>query len=264
MNTERVTSADGTSLAFERQGSGPPLILVGGAFCDRTARASGTPLAALLSPEFTVFSYDRRGRGDSTDTADWSLAHEIEDMAALIRAAGGSAFVYGISSGAVLALAAAVHELPISKLALYEPPIVLDARRAAPLRDVARELEAHTAAARRAEAAELFLTQVVQVPVPVVAQMKQAPLWPSLEALAHTLSYDVRITTLASELIARASSVRAPTLAIYGELCPLWMRDGIRALSDALPTADQRMLAGQTHDVDPRALASVLREFFGA
>lgn len=264
MKIQRVTSADGTSIAFEREGNGPPLILVGGAFCDRHARASGSPLAALLASEFTVLSYDRRGRGDSGNSADCSLSREVEDLAALIREAGGSAFVYGISSGAVLALAAASHELPISKLALYEPPIVLDAKRASQLGEVARELEGHTATGHRSEAAELFLTQVVQVPSHVVAHMKQAPMWRGLEALAHTLSYDVRITAFAPELVKRASSVRAPTLAIYGEACAPWMSDGIRALSTALPAGSCRVLAGQTHDVDPQVLAGALREFFSA
>jgi pimeloyl-ACP methyl ester carboxylesterase len=264
MNIQRVTSADGTPIAFERAGNGPPLILVGGAFCDRKARASGTPLAALLAPHFTVFSYDRRGRGDSGDAPDWAIEREVEDLAALIREAGGSAFVYGISSGAVLAFDAALRELSIPRLALYEPPLLLDACRAKQFGDLAQQLRDHAAAGRRSEAAELFLTQVVQVPPPAVAQMKQAPMWRGLEALAHTLSYDVRITALAPTLLARASSVRARTLALYGEASPPWMRDAIRTLSDAIPTGSRGMLAGQTHDVDPKLLASALVEFFGA
>lgn len=264
MTIERVSSADGTSIAFERTGDGPPLVLVGGAFCDRTARASGTPLAALLSPHFTAISYDRRGRGDSSDSANWALEREIEDLGAVIRAAGGSAYVYGISSGAVLGLAAAARELPISKLALYEPPLMLDPGRAAVFGDLAEQLRGHAAAGRRSEAAELFLTRVVQVPSPAVAQMKQGPMWRGLEALAHTLSYDVRITALTPALLDQAPGAHAETLALYGEACPPWMRDAILALAKAMPKGSARMLAGQTHDVDPQLLANALREFFGA
>lgn len=261
--SERVDSADGTPIAFETDGSGPPVILVGGAFCDRKARASGAPLAALL-PNFRVFSYDRRGRGDSGDSPDWAIEREIEDLEALLRAAGGSAFVYGMSSGAVLALAAALHELPITKLALYEPPLVLDSQRAAQLASMTEELQQHRAAGRRSEAAELFLTEAVQVPAMVVAQMKQAPMWRGLESLAHTLSYDARITALGAALLDRAPTLRVPTLTLYGEASPAWMREAVLRLSDALPRAEPGVLAGQTHDADPRLLAQALTQFFNA
>ena len=264
MSIDRVTSADGTSIAFEKTGQGPAVILVGGAFCDRGARAAGTPLAALLAPRLTVLSYDRRGRGDSGDTPNWALEREVEDLEALIRAAGGSASVYGISSGALLALAAAARELPIRKLALYEPPVVLDETRAKQFEDLAAQLQQQAAAGHRSQAAELFLTRVVMVPEPAVAQMKQAPLWRGLESLAHTLSYDVRITALGPTLLERASAVRATTLALHGDACPPWMRDAIRALGDAIPGASLRVLAGQSHDVDPKLLAGVLSEFFSA
>ncbi|MET0790320.1 MAG: alpha/beta hydrolase [Polyangiaceae bacterium] len=264
MKIPHVTSADGTRIAFESAGKGPPLILVGGAFCDRKARASGTPLAALLAPHFTVFSYDRRGRGDSADTPDWAIEREVEDLAALIREAGGSAFEYGISSGALLGLTAAVRQLAIPKLALYEPPLLLDASRAKQFDDLAEQLQGHAAAGRRSEAAELFLTRVVQVPAPAVAQMKQAPLWRGLESLAHTLSYDVRITALGPALLDRAPLVRAATLALCGTACPPWMHDAIRALSEAIPAGSQRVLEGQTHDVDPQVLTGALLEFFSA
>lgn len=264
MSIDRVTSADGTSIAFEKSGHGPPIILVGGAFCDRGARASGTPLASFLSLGFTVYSYDRRGRGGSGDTPNWSLEREVEDLAALIQAAGGSASVYGISSGALLALAAAERELPILELALYEPPVLLDESRVKQLEDLAEQLQELATSGRRSDAAELFLTRVVMVPAPAVAQMKQAPMWRGLESLAHTLSYDARITALGPTLRERASSVRATTLALYGEACPPWMRDAIQALSHAIPGARSRMLAGQSHDVDPKVLAGVLSEFFRA
>ena len=264
MKPKTVTSADGTSIAYEIVGEGPPLILVGGAFCDRTARASGTPLAQLLAPRFTVFSFDRRGRGDSTDTADWAIEREVEDLAALIAEAGGASFVYGMSSGAVLGLAAAVQQLAIPKLALYEPPLMLDPARARSFSELAKRLHESSAAGRRAEAVELFLTQAVQVPAPAVAQMQQSPIWRGLESLAHTLSYDARIAALAPSLLERAASVRSTTLALHGDSCPPWMREGIQALAAALPAASVRTLVGQTHDVDVSVLALALAEFFSA
>jgi len=259
----QVRSTDGTSIAFETTGEGPPLILIGGAFNDRHAKASGTPLAALLAPHFTVFSYDRRGRGDSSDTPPYAIEREVEDLGAVIDEAGGRAFVYGISSGGLLALEAAVRELPIDKLALYEAPLVLDANRRPP-ESLAAELAALSAAGRRSEAAELFLTRVVGVPPQVIAGMKQTPMWRELEALAHTLSYDVRITAGAVALSERASSVHAPTLVLDGGASPPWMHDGSRRLAGAVPNGRYRTLEGQTHDVDLGVLAAALDEFFRA
>jgi pimeloyl-ACP methyl ester carboxylesterase len=260
---KKVQSADGTSIAFESAGKGPPLILIGGAFCDRRAKASGTPLAALLSSHFTVFSYDRRGRGDSSDTPPYAVEREVEDLAALIAAAGGRASLYGISSGGLLAAEAAARALPVDKLALYEPPIVLDASRR-PSESLATELADLAAAGKRSDAAELFLTRVVGVPPPVVAGMKQAPMWRGLEALAHTLSYDVRITSGAPALLARASSIRAPLVVLDGSGSPPWMHDGALALAAAVTSGRTRTLEGQTHDVDPAVLAAALKELLGA
>lgn len=256
---KKVRSADGTLVAFEVEGSGPPLILIGGAFCDRHAKASGTPLASLLSSRFQVLSYDRRGRGDSGETPPYAIEREVEDLAALIEETGGKASLYGISSGGVLALEAAVRKLSIDKLALYEPPLVSEPGRLP--ESVATELEALSAAGQRSEAAELFLARVVGVPQPVITGMKQAPMWRGLEALAHTLSYDVRITLRAPALVEGASSVRLPTLVMNGSSSPAWMQEGARKLAGAAPAGRHLALEGQTHDVDPTALALALREF---
>src|SRR5256885_6744806 len=175
---EKVRSADGTLIAFERSGEGPAVIVVEGAFCDRGTSA---PLAALLAPHFTVFAYDRRGRGDSGDTAPYAVARELQDLDAVIAAAGGSAFAYGMSSGAVLALEAAARGSAISKLALYEPPLI-------PGRpDFAARLAELVAAGRKGAAAEYFMTEAVGIPGEVVAQIRQAPMWPGMERIAHTL-----------------------------------------------------------------------------
>ncbi|MBN9685888.1 MULTISPECIES: alpha/beta fold hydrolase [unclassified Corallococcus] len=261
MSIHTVTSADGTSIAFETTGKGPPLILVGGAFCDRTAASSGTPLAALLAHRFTVFSYDRRGRGDSGDTPPHAPEREGEDLAALIAAAGGSAAVFGISSGGLLALDAAVRGLPIPKLVAYEPPVILDVERAQAFEVLATQLDEAARGHRRAEAVELFLTRVVQMPAPAVAQLRKAPMWAGLEQLAHTLSYDLLITARGPSRLEQVPAVRAATLVMDGGASPGWMREANQTLARAIPGARHRTLEGQTHAVDPKALARALEEF---
>ncbi|NOK15830.1 alpha/beta hydrolase [Corallococcus carmarthensis] len=261
MNT--VKSADGTSIAFETTGKGPPLILVGGAFCDRTAPASGTPLAALLAQRFTVFSYDRRGRGDSEDTPPHALEREVEDLAALITAAGGSAAVFGNSSGGLLALDAAARGLSIPKLVVYEPPVILDEGRARAFEDLAKQLDDAAAGNRRSEAVELYFTKVMQMPASAVAQMRKAPMWAGLEHLAHTLSYDLLITARGPLRLEQVSAVRAATLVMEGGASPGWMREAIQTLARAIPNARHRTLEGQTHAVDPKALAQALEAFLG-
>jgi pimeloyl-ACP methyl ester carboxylesterase len=260
---KKVRSADGTSIAFEISGEGPPLVLVGGAFCDRSARASGTPLAALLASKFTVYSYDRRGRGDSGDTPPYAVARELDDLAALLHEAGASAYVFGNSSGAILALEGALQGLPISKLAMFEPPLLLDATAPKPPKDLAAHLAELAGSGRRSEAAELFLTKVVAVPAPFVAHMQKSPAWRALEALAHTLAYDVMLTARGPALVAKAPSLRIPALALAGTASPPWMQEGVRALADAVPHGKARYqpLEGQTHDVDPKVLAQALESF---
>lgn len=259
----KVRSNDGTPIAFKRSGDGPPLILVGGAFNDRHSRAAGAPLAKLLVPHFTAFTYDRRGRGDSGDTPPYAVEREVDDLQALIAEAGGSAFVYGHSSGAVLALEAAARGLAITKLALYEPPFLVDDSRPRPPADLAAQLTRLISSGRRGDAVELFLTKGVGMPIDVVAQMRTSPFWPELAGMAHTVVYDVTITGDLSLLSGRLASVTAPTLLIDGSDSPPWMRHGAQTVADALPDGQYRTLAGQTHDVSPEALAPVLKEFFG-
>ena len=175
----KVTSHDGTPIAFERSGNGPPVILVLGAFNDRS---SGAPLAASLAQRFTVLNYDRRGRGESGDTPPYAVEREIEDLDTLISAAGGSACVFVHSSGATLALQAAARGLAITRLALHEPPIVVGDERPRPPADLAARLAAWVATGQRGEAVELFQTAGVGIPIEVVARMRTAPFtqcWPS-------------------------------------------------------------------------------------
>jgi pimeloyl-ACP methyl ester carboxylesterase len=261
MSIETVRSADGTSIAFETTGKGPALVLIGGAFCDRSAPTSGTPLAALLAHRFTVFSYDRRARGDSTDTAPWSLEREIEDIGAILEAAGGSAAVFGNSSGGLLALDAAARGLSISRLALYEPPVILDPERARSFEALATELDDAVANHRRADAVELYFTKVMQMPAGVVTNMRRSPMWSGLEHIAHTLGHDLRITASGPARLDRASSVRAETLVMSGGASAGWMRDALQTLAQAIPSGRHETLEGQTHAVDPKALASAIEAF---
>lgn len=255
----KVHSSDGTSIAFDRSGKGSPIILVVGAFNDRS---TGAPLAKLLEEHFTVFTYDRRGRGDSGDTAPYALDREIEDLEALIKEAGGSASVFGYSSGATLSLKAAAHGLAITKLALYEPPLLVDDSRPRPPEDMAAQLAGLIAAGRRGEAVELFQTEVVGIPFEVVAQLRHAPFRPALEDMAHTLVYEMTIIGDLSVPTELAASVAIPTLVMDGGDSPAFMRNGGQALVDALPNGQYRSLSGQTHDIVPGVLAPVLEEFF--
>ncbi len=247
-----VTSKDGSLIAFDRSGEGPAIILVVGAFNDR---ATGAPLAQSLERRFTVFNYDRRGRGESGDTAPYAIEREIEDLEALIAQAGGSARVFGYSSGAILALRAAAHGLAISQLALYEPPPT-----GARAGQIAPQLTELITAGRRGEAVELFQTEAVGIPAAVVAQMRNAPFRPALEKIAHTLVYE---STLLKPLpTGLSASVRVPTLVIDGEQSPPVMRQAAQSLAEALPAGRYRTLPGQGHDIVPAAVAPVLEEFF--
>jgi pimeloyl-ACP methyl ester carboxylesterase len=261
---EEVISKDGTTIAFDRSGDGPAIVLVGGALSDRSAAAD---LATELAPRFRVTAYDRRGRGDSGDTAPYAVHREVEDIEALIVAAGGNAFVFGHSSGAVLALEAA-RSLPgrITRLALYEPPFIVDDNRPPLPADYVTRLEALVSAGRRGDAVEYFMTTGPGVPSEVVSGMRGEPFWPSLEAVAHTLVYDVTILGDAMAggpaPLQRWASVTVTTLVMDGGGSPDWQRNAARALSEVLPDARHRTLEGQGHGADSKVLALALEAFF--
>jgi pimeloyl-ACP methyl ester carboxylesterase len=253
-----ITSKDGTSIAFDRLGAGPPVILVCGGSTDRMANAG---LAERLASDLTVFNYDRRGRGDSGDTPPYAVEREVEDIAAVIDASGGSACLYGTSSGAVLALEAAASGLTVTRLALWEPPFVLDESARPPADQVERYNEM-IAEGRRGDAVEYFMSKVVGLPPEFVAQARSQPFWQAQEALAHTLAYDATIMGDYSLPTERAAAVTAPTLVIAGGADFGWMRETAQALAEALPDGRSQILEGQGHDVDPSVLAPVLEEFF--
>jgi pimeloyl-ACP methyl ester carboxylesterase len=256
-----VTSADGTTIAFDQFGGGEPIITAAGAFNDRSTT---DPLARALAQQFTVVNYDRRGRGDSGDAPKYSVEREIEDLDALIVEVGGSAAVFGYSSGAILALKAAANGLAITKLALYEPPFAIGDSRPRPPADLNVRLSELVSADRRGEAVELFQTEVIGMPPEVVAQLRNAPFRAAMEGIAHTLVYDAAIVadlTLPTDLVA---SITTPTLVIDGEHSPPVMREAARAVADALPNGQLRSLAGQDHTIDPEATAPILADFLTA
>jgi pimeloyl-ACP methyl ester carboxylesterase len=260
-----VTSADGTTIGYTREGQGPSLILVDGALCSRSFGPM-PKLAARLAPYFTVYTYDRRGRGESGDTAPYHADREIEDIEALIQAAGGHAYVHGTSSGAVLALKAAIRLSAITKLAVYEPPLVVDATRP-PMPDrYMSELEALVAAGRRGDAVKMFM-RFVGTPAIFTAVLPVTPVWPKLKAVAHTLPYDVGILAgyQRGEPLdpAEWAAVKVPVLVADGGKSPAWMRNGTSSMAAILPDARHRTVPGQTHMVKPEALAPVLTEFYG-
>ena len=263
MNT--VRSKDGTTIAFDRTGEGPAVILVGGAIQHRAIDPSTARLAELLSSTFTVVHYDRRGRGDSGDTAPYAVERELDDIDALIQDAGGSASLFGMSSGAVLSLDAAERGLAVTKLALYEPPFMVDDTRPPVPQDYRARLSAMLSEGRRGDAVELFMTEAVGMPAEAVPPMRGAPFWPGLESVAHTLPYDDAIMgdlTSGKPLPpARWAGVTIPTLVIDGGESPAWARNAVQAIVDVLPQAERRTLDGQTHQVDPEVLGPLLGEF---
>jgi pimeloyl-ACP methyl ester carboxylesterase len=259
-----VQSKDGTTIVFDQTGTGPAVILVGGAMATRKFDGA-VQLAEILAPQFTVIIYDRRGHGDSDDQPPYAVAREIEDLAALINEAGGSALVYGHSSGAAVALEAAVSGLAITKLAMFEPPYVAeDSPANCPPADAVAKLTELAASGRRGDAVEYFMVDVMRIPAQFVTPMRDTPMWPGLEKEAHTLAYD--ITLLGDWLVPRerVAGLTLPTLVMDGENSPPMLRNAVQAVADALPNARRVTIAAQGHDVAPATIASVLTEFFKA
>lgn len=258
-------SKDGTAIAYSKVGQGPALILVDGALCYR-ASGPNTPLAAQLSDRFTVYTYDRRSRGESGDGGAYAVEREVEDIDALIREAGGTAHLYGISSGAALALETANRGLAVRKLALYEAPFIVDEIRRPVSGDYLPRLEALLAADKRAAAVKHFMKDAVGLPGVIVAMMGLMPGWSKLKGVAHTLPHDAKIlgdTVDGKPLTAeRWSRAQMPTLVISGTKSQRWIQSSMRALAEVLPAAEFQPLEGQTHIVKPTALAPVLKDFF--
>lgn len=260
---KKVTSKDGTTIAFDRSGTGPAVILVDGALQYRAFDQGMAPLADLLAQRFTVIHYDRRGRGDSTDTRPFAVAREIEDIEALIDAAGGSAFLYGISSGAALAFEAALAlGGKVKKLAMYEAPYNDDENARKAWKKYRKELDALVARGRGGDAVGLFM-MLVGASAEDVEGMRRHPVWPLWEGVGLTLPYDAAALGEEAAVPAqKAARLSVPTLVMDGSESYPFMHDTAVALAQAMPHSRHRTLAGQTHEVNPQALAPLLVEFF--
>jgi pimeloyl-ACP methyl ester carboxylesterase len=253
-----VTSNDGTTIAYDRLGEGPAIVLVSGGSVDRQSNAG---LASVLASRFTVYNYDRRGRGPSGDTQPYAIEREIEDIDAVIQAAGGSAHLYGSSSGAALALMAA-KALPgrVRKLALWEPPFIADPN-ARPPRDTVQQYERMVGEGRRGDAVEYFMTQVVRLPADFAAFARTQPWWADQEKIAHTLAYDGRIMGDYSLPLETAAAVAVPTIVLAGSASMPFMSETANELARVLPNGQARILDGQEHNVDPTVIGPALAEF---
>jgi len=248
-----VTSKDGTRIAYDKTGTGPALILVLGAFNDRS---SGAALAKALEGKFTVYNYDRRGRGESGDTVPYAVEREIEDLDALVQAAGSPVFVFGHSSGATLTLRAAYGGVAFQKMALYEPPPAYP--KAA---EYARQIGDLVAKGQRGEAVEFFLSGVMNMPQPVIEEQRKSPYRPSMEKMANTLVYEM--TLLEPVPNGMVASLRIPTVIFDGGMASSEvMRNTARALAHDLPTARSITLEGQGHAFAPEVVAAELEKFF--
>jgi pimeloyl-ACP methyl ester carboxylesterase len=261
-----VVSKDGTTIAFDQVGNGPAVIFVDGGLQYRAFDQGMAPLAELLAPHFTVIHYDRRGRGDSTDTQPYAVEREIEDIEALIDEAGGSAFLYGISSGAALAFEAALAlDGKVKKLAMYEPPYNDDENARQGWKQYRQKLNEILAEGRRGDAVGLFM-MLVGASADDVEGVRQTPMWPLWESVGHTLAYDAAaLGEDASIPTTRAASLNVPTLVMDGGASEWsFMHTTAIALAKAIPKAQHCSLEGQSHEVSPEALAPVLIEFFKA
>jgi pimeloyl-ACP methyl ester carboxylesterase len=252
---EFVTSADGVQIAYERVGRGPALVVVNGALSTKEA---GAPLAPLLDGDFTLYRYDRRGRGDSSDGDASTPENELQDLAAIVTATGEAPFVFGQSSGAALSLEAAASGVPMQGLVVNEPPYVPGLGTAA---ETASELTALSADGRRDEAVERFL-QSTEMSDAMIEQVKASPGWRPLLALAHTLAYDVRLLNEGVVPADRLSDITCPVLGTTGSLSPPWAEASVRAVAAAVQNGEWRVLEGQSHNVAPDLLAPLLRERF--
>jgi pimeloyl-ACP methyl ester carboxylesterase len=256
-----VRSKDGTTIAYERTGAGPPLIIVDGALCYRDS-GPARKVAAELADQFTAITYDRRGRGESGDTQPYSLQREIEDLDALIEAASGRAALVGFSSGAVLALEAARAGAAIDKVAAYEPPLIVDDSRSPTPPDYLQDLRSDLAAGRPGAAVKRFM-RLVGMPGFLVALFPVLPNWGKLKRVAPTLPYDAAImgdTQTGRPLDPEYwAAVRTPTVVLAGGKSPEWMANGTRSLAELLPDSVYEVLEGQSHMVKAKALAPALK-----
>jgi pimeloyl-ACP methyl ester carboxylesterase len=253
----KVVSRDGTTIAYEKTGEGPPIVLLNGGFRDHTIFDSLVP---ELAQHCTTYVYDRRGRGESGDAPAYAVEREIEDLEAVIGEAGGEAVVFAGSSGANLALEAALTSAPISKLALHEPYYRVGGFQKPP-DDFTENLRALLAADKRGEAAEYFLAELVGFTSEVIADWRRSPLWATNVTNAHTLLYDTAICGDFNVPVERLAAFRTPTLVVNSDQTSDWLRAAARAIAAALPNGWGMQLPGAWHRVQPDILGRVLVGF---
>jgi pimeloyl-ACP methyl ester carboxylesterase len=262
--TRFVTSKDGTQIGFSAVGSGPAIVLVDGAMCYR-GMGPATPLADELKDKFTVYTYDRRGRGESGDTKPYSPEREIEDLAAVIEAAGGSAKIYAISSGVPLALEAANSNAGITGMVLYEAPIFTDATRKPVPTDYVERMNELVARGDGAGAVKHFMQNGIQVPWFALLMMQVMGMFKKMAPVGATLPYDTAFVapfwTYKPLPKNRWPNVTIPVLTMGGSKSDQWMQNAQKAIAENLPNARHKTLAGQNHMVAPTAIAPFIKEF---
>ncbi|SDP77290.1 Pimeloyl-ACP methyl ester carboxylesterase [Streptomyces sp. cf386] len=256
---KKTISTDGTSITYEITGEGPVVILVSGAM---STGGTVAPLAVPLSARFRVAVYDRRGRGESGDTAPYAVEREVEDLATLIETMGGEAALCGVSSGGALVLEAAASGLPVRQIAVYEVPFVDFLEGGARLHaEYTANLAEALAQGRRGDAVELFL-RLTGMAEQTIQGARQSPMWAGMEAIAPSLAYDNAVMGDGLAPRERLASITAPLLAVAGGASPSWMREATRTVAETVPEGTYRSLEGQTHMVEPDVLGPVLAEFF--
>jgi pimeloyl-ACP methyl ester carboxylesterase len=262
-----AASKDGTAIAYECAGTGPAVVLVGGGLTDRSENA---PLVPALAEHFTVVNYDRRGRGASDDAAAYDVGREVADIDALIAATGGTAHLYGVSSGGALALEAATAGSAVGKVAVYEVPYSVAPDWPDAWKSYTDELDRALAAGDRGTALEAFL-RVTGTPEEEIGGMRTAPFWSDLEAMAHTLRYDAACLWTGQPPVDRLATIRQPVLVLTGDERPpdaarwvLALADAADAIAAAIVDAERDTLPGQGHVADPDAVAARLVDFFTA
>jgi pimeloyl-ACP methyl ester carboxylesterase len=251
-------SKDGTKVAYEKVGQGPALVIIGGALSHRDG---GKPLAGKLMTSFTVYTYDRRGRGDSGDTKPYAVEREIEDLDALIEQAGNQAYVYGVSSGAALALQAAAKLGParITKLAIYEPPYGQGKRE---FDEQKQRINQLVQTGKPGQAAEAFLS-AIGMPPKALEDMKRSPEWATIEKLDFTLTYDYAVLGNGAVPEETVKQITVPMLVMTGEKTLDFMAPTADRIAELVPNARRKTLEGQSHQAKPEVVAPLLTEFFG-
>lgn len=262
-----VTSKDGTRIAFDKVGSGPSVILVNGAMSYRRAfDTTLEQLAELVGKHFTVYDYDRRGRGESTNTVPFTKVREIEDIQALVADAGGEAMLAGFSSGGAVTLETAAVTPGVTKAFVYEVPFIVDDSRQ-PLADYEGHTTKLVAEGKLDELIEYFITVVAGIPAEFVGGIKQdQAMWARMRAIAPTIPHDAAFISgfMKGKPLPAGywDKVKVPVLVGDGGASPAWLRNAAEALGKALPHASRETFEGQTHSFEPKVLAPVLIEFF--